>query len=281
MLALALAGLGVAAVMRRRGSPLWHCALVVGLFLFAPPTNQALEWGHPEELLVAALVVAAALAAGGGRHKWAIALAGLAVATKPVAVLAVVPIALITGARPARTALLALAVGVVLVAPLAVADAHAFRNAANRANDVFAVKPMDVWWTTSTRHVTITTAAGKRQSVHRPRLPGVVNDGIRPALVVVAVLLALLAARVRPPTLERGLLLLALVYLLRCMFDPGDQTYYHVAFIACLAATEGLMRRPPRGQLRSRLDQRALPRLVDPPERSARLAAAATGATYC
>lgn len=245
LLALALAGAGVALMMRRRGSPLWHCLLAAALFILAPPVHDALVWGHPEELLMAALVVAAAVSAATGHQRAAIALAALAVATKPTAALVLLPVALMTGGRALRNGAAALAIAAALIAPLALADAHAFRSAASRANTTFAAKPMSIWWRTSTRHVAVAVGPREVRSVRRPELARLVRDAIRPAILALALLISLLAARARPLTLERGLTVLALVFLLRCVLDPGDQTYYHVPFVACLAAAEGLRRRPP------------------------------------
>ena len=60
-----------------------------------PRHLRALEYGHPEELLGGVLCVAAALAALGRRPVAAGLLLGLAVANKPWAVLAVVPVLLV------------------------------------------------------------------------------------------------------------------------------------------------------------------------------------------
>lgn len=65
--------------------------IVVGVCVANPLTLQALELGHPEELLGACLCVAAVLLAARGRAVWAGALLGLAIANKEWAVLAVGP----------------------------------------------------------------------------------------------------------------------------------------------------------------------------------------------
>src|SRR5215210_3446565 len=93
----------------------------LALCAFNPLTLRALEIGHPEELLGGALCVAAALAAGSRRPLAAGLLLGLAIANKPWAVLAAIPVALI--ARERRVLLLAAAgvAGAALMAPLLLA----------------------------------------------------------------------------------------------------------------------------------------------------------------
>src|SRR5688500_8830863 len=76
--------------------------LVLLLCAANPITLRALRTGHPEELLGAVLCVGAVLAAGARRPASAGALLGLAVANKPWAVLAAVPIAVALGSGNAR-----------------------------------------------------------------------------------------------------------------------------------------------------------------------------------
>src|SRR3954447_22462919 len=106
LLTFGIAALAVATAMRRRGSPLWHCALTSGVIFFTPVVHETLVWGHPEELLATAFIVAAMLLADTGRGTAAIAAAGLAVATKPWAALALVPIGLMVGGHVVRNVLL-------------------------------------------------------------------------------------------------------------------------------------------------------------------------------
>src|SRR5918996_5652754 len=120
-----LAGAVLAVVLwwraRELGRPratAWIALLVVAA---NPLTLRALEIGHPEELLGGVLCVAAALAAGRGRPGVAGVLLGLAVANKPWAVLAVVPLlAILTGGRP-RFLVAAGAGAALVMVPLALA----------------------------------------------------------------------------------------------------------------------------------------------------------------
>lgn len=229
MLALGIVALALAYLAVERGAKTWHGAILIAVVMFAGPAANALRAGHPEELLTAALVLAAALTAARGKENATAVLAGTAIATKPWAALALVPIALAT-TRPLRTLFTSAATGVLLLAPMALANTDAFRDATRAANDIHRIRPLSVWW--------LLKSDGD--------LPGAVETGIRPALLAVSALLAWAAARRGTLTLERLLALLAFVFLLRAALDPGDNAYYHVPFIAALGSWELVAaRRPP------------------------------------
>lgn len=229
MLALGIVALALAHVAIDRGARPWHALILIAVVLFAGPATNALRSGHPEELLTTALVLAAALTAARQRGTAAALLAGAAIATKPWAALALVPIALAT-TRPLRTLATGAATAALLIAPMALGNYDAFRDATSAANDIHRIRPLSAWW--------LLKSNGD--------LPGAVEDGIRPVLLAVSALLAWAAAQRRALTFERLLALLALVFLLRAALDPGDNAYYHVPFIAALGAWELVAeRRPP------------------------------------
>lgn len=100
LLAGAALGVWLCARMRTAGmSRLWRGA-ALGVCVANPMTLQALELGHPEELLGACLCVAAVLLAARGRPIWAGVLLGLAIANKEWALLVAGPVLL---ALPAGT----------------------------------------------------------------------------------------------------------------------------------------------------------------------------------
>ncbi len=92
LLAIAALGVAVAGPVRAAGTRAWPlflvCAAGGGLAL------QALEYGHPEDLLASAGAVGAVLLALRGRTGWAAALLVLAIVAKQWAVLAILPVAL-------------------------------------------------------------------------------------------------------------------------------------------------------------------------------------------
>ncbi|HKN93518.1 MAG TPA: glycosyltransferase 87 family protein, partial [Thermoleophilaceae bacterium] len=107
------------------------CVLVPFLVAVNPLTRNALNFGHPEELLTASLCVGALLAAARGRALAAGLLLGVAVATKQWAVLAVLPALAAAGPRWGRVALAAAVTAAVLIVPMAAGDLHRFLQANN------------------------------------------------------------------------------------------------------------------------------------------------------
>jgi hypothetical protein len=94
LLAGAAFAVWLCAQMRGAGRPaLWRAA-AVGVCVANPMTLQALELGHPEELLGACTCAAAVLVAARGRALWAGVLLGLAIANKEWALLAAGPVLL-------------------------------------------------------------------------------------------------------------------------------------------------------------------------------------------
>ena len=240
LVALGLAGLAVAVLAAARPSGLWHGALLIALLMLAPPTHNAIRAGHPEELLTTAFVLGATLAAVLGRPWLAVALVGLAIASKPWGALAIGPVAIASSDR-VRVAAAGAAVGVVLIAPMALANTSAFRTAARGANEIHNIQPLDAWWPISAKPAVTPTGV----HVTLRHLPQAVRHGVRPGLFVLAAVLSLLLARRGRASLDVALLLLALIFLLRGVLDPGNHPYYHVPFIAALGSWEVLARKRP------------------------------------
>jgi hypothetical protein len=236
------AGVAVGVVLWRRAEQrgLGHRAAWAALLLCAanPLTLRALEIGHPEELLGGALCVGAALAAAARRPLLAGALLGLAVANKPWAVLAVVPVAII--APEGRWRLLGTAglVSVAVLGPLALAGSAAVGRTTEVARDAGQIfQPWQVWWFLGD-HGQLVMGTYAEKPGYRAA-PGWIGEIARPIVVLVPVLLSLALARalrVRP--WQDGLLLLALVLLLRCLLDPWNVVYYELPFLLALTAWE-------------------------------------------
>lgn len=230
-----LAGL-LAAGARERGWSRAAAALVVALAVLNPATTQALELGHPEELLGAVLCVAAALAALRGRWAAAGLLLGLAVANKPWAVVAVLPVLLALEAHRVRAGVLAAAVTALVLAPLALAGPGLAGTAAVATSAGELGKPLNVWWFTGATAAD-PAAAGVPAGTRRP--PGWVSAASRPLLVLVAALAAgAWARRRRRLAADSALGLLALVLLVRCLLDPWTIPYYHLPLLLALLAWE-------------------------------------------
>jgi hypothetical protein len=238
--ALGLIGVVVGVIAVRRGDPWWHGGVLVAVLLFAGPINHSLLGGHPEESWVTALVIGATLAAAFDRNWLAIVLLGLAIGSKPWAVIAIGPVA-IASSDWLRVGALGVLLGVLLVLPMPIANTSAFRDAAKGANVIDEHHLYSIWWPIARTEAT--SPSGRKIIVRR--LPHWIDRGTRPAVPVIALFLSWLVARRRRPTLDTVLALLALVFLLRCLLDPGDIQYYHVPFMAALGSWEVLARRRP------------------------------------
>lgn len=250
LLALALLAVYVGLAMARRGRSWMAWTVIPAALLVNPLTYNAMTFGHPEEALTAALCVGAVLAAA-RRPTLAAVLLGLAIATKQWAAMAVIPalIAAPAGAR-LRLGVVTVALAAVLIAPMAIGDLERFlaaQSAVGLGVDVSGtVSPTNVWWPFAT------TVA---QEVRTPQgiaydlsfvLPSAVGEASRLIIVALAVGLALLYARRRSDGHPEDVLcLLALILLLRCIFDPVNYSYHHLPFLVALICWEGLRRRIP------------------------------------
>jgi Glycosyltransferase family 87 len=251
LLAAALLALWLARTMARRGMPWTAWAIVPIGVLVNPLTYQALNWGHPEEVLAAALCTAGVLAAAHNRGVPAGLLLGCALATKPWAVLAV-PVALVaapSGAVRMRLAAAAVPVAGALLAPMFLLDPdrflavqHGVGTGADLTNKVTAA---NVWFpfadASTARGI---DPHGLFTTTTQYSLPTWVAAVSRLAVVAVAVAVPLAFAR-RGRGGEDALAVLALVLLVRCLLDPMSFSYHHVPFLVALVAWEALRRRVP------------------------------------
>lgn len=225
-------------LVRRAGSPrdVVITTAACGLILAGPATLQALTLGHPEEVLASVLGTAAVVAAGHDRRRWSAALLGLAIGTKPWAVLAAPCVLLVTpGGRRAVT-VAASAVAAPAVALLPVADPPAFRTAEHVIGAQMVATFPSLWWT-----ITWPPVHQLPFSLSRSEIAG---------LVVPFALGGIWAYGRRlgggRPAPVDGLALLTLLELLRCLVDPAPDYYYFVPVVVTLAAWEaGTLRRPP------------------------------------
>src|SRR5580693_1958709 len=119
LLAAAALGVWLVARMRAEHRPALSRAVVLGLCVANPLTLQALEIGHPEELLGACMCVVAVLLASRDRPVLAALLLGLAIANKEWALLAVGPVLLALPGRRLLCLTISTAVTLAVLAPLA------------------------------------------------------------------------------------------------------------------------------------------------------------------
>jgi hypothetical protein len=244
LLAAGLLAVFVLGRMRELRRPALACVLVPGLIAVNPLTARALKFGHPEEILAAALCVAAALAAGRRRPLLAGVLLGAAVATKQWALLAALPV-LVAAPRGERLRLAAgaVAAGALLVVPMALGDPHRFSSGNHGAALIGPwTMPTNIWFPFGTD---IPVVLGANGATTPPRsLPAILTQISHPLIVATGFVLALAWWRIRRDRQRDDVLvLLALIFLARCLLDPMTNSYYHLPFLMSLAAWEGLRRR--------------------------------------
>jgi hypothetical protein len=250
---LAVPCLAIAAILavflwergRQLGQSSATCWIALLIVVANPITLRGLEIGHPEELLGGVLCVAAALAAGARRPLPAGVLLGLAMANKPWALFAAVPLLAILPDRRPRMLAAAGATCLVVMLPLLVGGSAVETTAAVARNASAMFQPWQIWWFLGEHGETVTGMYGSYPD-HR-NIP-VWLLGHERQLVVVVVLAAslLLLPRVRRHGWPEGLLLLAFAFQLRCLVDTWNISYYALPFIVALVTWElHAFRRPP------------------------------------
>ncbi|MEA2255772.1 MAG: hypothetical protein QOG35_1817 [Solirubrobacteraceae bacterium] len=244
---LAVAALALVLWRRARVLGLGAGAAWLALILVAahPLALRALEIGHPEELLGGALCVAAGLAAAGRRPLVAGALLGMAIANKPWAVLAVLPVVLMLPAARVRTIALAGAVAAAVMAPMLILGASGLTSTVAVAHGTGAIfQPRQLWWFLG-HHAPGVVDPHALHAGYRIA-PAWVAHVSHPAAVLAGLLLAVVAGwRRRLLTPADGFALLALVLLARCMLDTWNTDYYMLPMCLALVAWEVHARRAP------------------------------------
>jgi hypothetical protein len=257
LLALALAALLVASEMRQLGRPRWLEAVVALGIVVNPLTFRVAHFGHPEEAVAAAAVLAAAVFAARGQAVRSGVMTGAAIATKLWGILAAVPILLALPQRLwARGAAAVAAAVALLYLPAVAGDPARFYHAASSANDLGTIpgtaQASNLWWYFMDKapyQQAVAVHDGK--VVFQEQVGWVLGSPlghiVHPLVVGLAIALTLLWAFTRRPGAPPHdvLLLLAAIFLMRCLLDPNNYSYYHLPFLVCLIAYEGMTRRFP------------------------------------
>jgi Glycosyltransferase family 87 len=238
-------GVWLAGLAADRGRPFWLQALIAGGVVFNPVTKATLNFGHPEEMVTAALATAAVICAVQRRPRAAGVLLGLAIAAKAWAILALpVVLFLLVPAQWRRAALAVVVSAGLLIAPMALGSPQRFRDNAGEVgrlgSQVGTTTPANLTWPFADV-VGVTTTRGSGVAA---KLPLAVARSARLLVFAAAFLLTLawlrLGGRDRP---ETALLLLALILLVRGLFDPSNHSYYHAGPLLALLGYETLARR--------------------------------------
>jgi Glycosyltransferase family 87 len=246
LMALVLIGAAASPALTRRGVPLGMQLLTALLILGLPLWHNAVTLGHPDEFLTTGVTLGAVIAALSGRATTAAVLLGLALASKQWAILALPAVALaVPPAQARRTVAVTIAVYVALMVPMAIGNPDRFADTltAPSTSSHGLVDADTIWLPFASVHdKTVFDGVEHLVFPHR-ELPDALESLIHPAIVVIAFGLSLLFWRRRqPPDPESIFLLLALIFLLRCMLDPVTNHYYHAPFLASLALYEAFAR---------------------------------------
>jgi hypothetical protein len=251
VLALVVLAMMLLRRMDGRGRSTGARALVLGLCVANPVTLRALEIGHPEELLCAVFAIAAVLVAIDGRTVPAAVLLGLAIASKSWAVLAIGPVLLALPGRRVLALALAGVTTIAVLSPILLAGSHdALVTGATQTGSVIFVPWQAFWFLGEAGHVVIGGNGLPKPAGYRVP-PEWLSPLTHPMIAFLVVPLSLAWARVHRALPRFGgeqiLLLLALLFLLRCVLDPWNVVYYELPFLLALLAWEGLCRpeRPP------------------------------------
>lgn len=246
VLAAGLVGLYLGRIAARRGAGPAAALLIALLCVVNPLTFEALEKGHPEELLTAALAVAALAAAGERRSRRAALLLGLALATKQWAVIAILPVLLVLPRRRLRAAAVAAAVAAALLLPGLLAAPGSFLGVQQQAADTGrVVDPWSAWYPLASSRTAVYEVGGERLEAEVKDAPPLAGSLSHPLIVLLALALPLAVAwrRGLPLSAADGFALLALLAMLRCVLDPLDNLYYHAPLLLALVGWDAFASR--------------------------------------
>jgi hypothetical protein len=249
---VAIPGLLAAAVLgvllwelrsRLWGASPWRWAFLA-LAVANPITLDALEIGHPEEIMGAALCCAAVLAALRDHDLLAGLFLGLALANKAWAVLAIGPVLLALSAHRLRTLTLAGGLALLAVAPFLL-DPRSRSSFATAGTTNTVFQPWQIWWPLGEHGHVIRGMTGAIKPDYRAA-PGWIAPITHPLIAFLVVPAGLAWQRLRGGRSRDLLLLLAALLLARCVLDAANNAYYHLPFLFALLTWETVRSaRPP------------------------------------
>jgi hypothetical protein len=242
LLAVAVLAVWLARIAARRGTGRAGQVLIVAICLLNPLVNDALYWGHPEELLATSLAVGALVAAAEGRLTSAAVLTGLAVATKQWALLVVCPVLFMCDRRWLRAGLVMLATAAAGTLPMLVANLAAFRHTLAYISKPQPFTSVFDWLYpfVPTGRVSAALPFGDFRTYTGHILPGWAGVASHPLIIALGVIVpaAVWLRRGRRLASSDLFLSAALVFLLRCTLDPGSSRYYHLPLLMALVALD-------------------------------------------
>jgi hypothetical protein len=145
LLALAVLAAALARYAGRRGASRLGQILIVAICIVNPLTNDALLWGHPEEILTASLAAGALLAACEDNALITALLLGLAVTSKQWALVVVAPAVLMLMRDRLKATVGAGAVAALATLPMVIGNLAAFRHALTYISHAQPLVTMFTW----------------------------------------------------------------------------------------------------------------------------------------
>jgi hypothetical protein len=241
-------GVYIAHRVRAAGRSPWLAFGAVAFILLNPGNFHAVANGHPEEIICAALCVAAVVAALERRSVLVVGvLLGLAIATKQWAVLAIGPTLIAASGGRIKTAALAIALAAVLTAPLALPNMHGFTTSNRTSADAtIGLTPASIWVPIEQKYKVRIFDGVAPRLIEKRKLSHAIAGRAKPLIVLLGLLLPVgYAWRRRGARHEDAMLLLALLFALRCALDPLTTAYYATPLLLALMAYECLYSRGP------------------------------------
>jgi hypothetical protein len=212
---------------------------VLVLLAVNPLAWMALRTGHAEEILVAVGCVAAAVAAGRGRTTLAAVLFGCAVASKPWAIVALGPLLVVLDTGRIRFMTIAGGVGAAILAPILLRGGQSLTATASLAHSTGDLaNPWQVWWFLGDHAGPVHRTLGRVFHDYRTE-PHWVTRVSHPLVVTVPFALCMAryrALRARP--WHHVLLVLAAVFMTRCLLDTWNHHYYALPAVLATATWE-------------------------------------------
>ena len=244
LFAVGILGLYLASLARQRGASLLTQVLISALCLVNPLTVEALENGHPEELLTAALAVGAIATASQGHPRRTAVLLGLAIASKQWALVAVLPVLMALPNQRLKVGVGAAAIAAVCILPRFAASPENFTTAQTAAaHTTSTVSPLSVWYPLATETTERYQVGTTELVANLHKAPSFARNFAHSLVVLLSFgLPVLLALRRRAWGLTGAdaMALLAFLMLLRCALDPVDNIYYHLPFLLALIGWDAL-----------------------------------------
>jgi hypothetical protein len=241
-----LVGLYLGRIAARRGAPQLTQILLPLLFLLNPITFEALETGHPEEILTAALAIAAIATAAEGHSRRTALLLGLAIASKQWAVIAILPALMVLPNQRVKVGLGAVAVAAALFVPSIAASPSSFLDVQRAASGTpSAATPWSAWYPLASEQTEVYSVDGEQLEAEVVDAPSLATSFSHSLIILLGLALPVAVAwrRGLPLSPSDAFALLALIVMLRCALDPADNLYYHAPLLLAIVGWDAFSSR--------------------------------------